>query len=276
MAAAGSGVGLGEGTGGGGGAGAGQRPHGSCHSGPASGRSRAASRGRQRTGNAAGWAGRLPAPPGPAGTPAPDPEGPSPAAGANGGQRGRRAAGTLCPAAALPPGPLGRLPPTGSPVWSLAPGPSELIQGPDGIKEGSPHQGHVSHLTVMVPGRGFSSHFDGTGPESVTLWEPLPHPRGGLFGPQAPHLLSPTTWFSSLGLLPLSLDSPPLPPFLLAHLSQAQTLSHPHTHPRTPKDTPPPKPPRWAMDPQTLPPRPGHQHLVRPYFSPEFLGWWGG
>lgn len=65
-----------------------------------------------------GWAGRLPAPPGQAGTPAPDPEGPSPVSGASGGQRGRRAAGSLCPAAALLPGTLGRLPPTGSPVWS--------------------------------------------------------------------------------------------------------------------------------------------------------------
>lgn len=224
VAAAGSGVGLGRRDWRGVGV-AGQRPHGSSHSGPASGRRRGASRGRQRTGNAAG---------GLAGSRhRPDRQGPPPQTQrgrarcpARAGDRGDGAQPGACvPQQHSCPGPLGACLPRG-----LQSGRNELIQGPDGIKAGSPHQGHVSHLTVMVPGCGVSSHFDGTGPESVTPWEPLPHPQP-LWSPGSPPTLA--------HHLVLKLGPPPTLPGFPTPASFSSGPSVPGPDPLSPSHTHP-------------------------------------
>lgn len=107
-----------------------------------------------------------------------------------------------------PPGTPRRPPPTGSPVWAPAPGPSEFVpSAPTG--SGKAALMRDTCVTVTVPGCGFSSYFDGTGPESAT-------PPGG----------PPSTSWGVASLVP-RLPAYPRPPLG----SQAQAASHPPTGP---------------------------------------------
>lgn len=252
-----------EGTG----EGAGQRPHLTSPSGPR----RSASRGRQKTGDAAGWACALGAPPGPGGTPAPDQEGPNPAAAAGGGPRGRRSAGSLCPEQGLEVEAGTARPSARDPGAPASHGVSSLERSRDeGRQPSSGTRG--KSVPVTVPGGSFSSYSDGPGPEPATPagrgTPPPPRPRG-LFGPQAPSRpTGPTAWSSRSGPPP-SRGPPPQAPLLLGGLSQHQPPPHPHTH-LSPQGLPSTETPCWAVDPQTLPPRPRRQNLIRPNL-PELL-----